>query len=85
MDGALLKDVVKDVRAQRLVEALAQWANASRMDTVAAQVEDEQVRDWLVQLGVDYIQGYVVSQPQPIEDVLNELLGGNAESALFGS
>jgi EAL domain-containing protein (putative c-di-GMP-specific phosphodiesterase class I) len=55
------------------------------MDTVAAQVEDEQVRDWLVQLGVDYIQGYVVSQPQPIEDVLNELLGGNAESALFGS
>jgi EAL domain-containing protein (putative c-di-GMP-specific phosphodiesterase class I)/GGDEF domain-containing protein len=85
MDGALLKDVVKDVRAQRLVEALAQWANASRMDTVAAQVEDEQVRDWLVQLGIDYIQGYVVSQPQPIEDVLNEVLGGSAENALFGS
>ena len=85
MDGALLRDVVKDVRAQRLVEALAQWASASRMDTVASQVEDEQVRDWLVQLGVDYIQGYVVSKPQPIEDVLDELLGTTPESALVGS
>jgi EAL domain-containing protein (putative c-di-GMP-specific phosphodiesterase class I)/GGDEF domain-containing protein len=85
MDGTLLKDVVKDVRAQRLVEALAQWATASRMDTVAAQVESEQVRDWLVQLGIDYIQGYVVSKPQPIEDVLNELLGTSSESVLFGS
>ena len=85
MDGTLLKDVVKDVRAQRLVEALAQWATASRMDTVAAQVETEQVRDWLVQLGIDYIQGYVVSKPQPIEDVLNELLGSGSESVLFGS
>jgi EAL domain-containing protein (putative c-di-GMP-specific phosphodiesterase class I) len=43
------------------------------------------VRDWLVQLGIDYIQGYVVSKPQPIEDVLNELLGPGAESVLFGS
>ena len=85
MDGTLLKDVVKDVRAQRLVEALAQWATASRMDTVAAQVETEQVRDWLVQLGIDYIQGYVVSKPQPIEEVLNEILGSSSETALFGS
>ncbi len=85
MDGTLLRDVVKDVRAQRLVEALAQWANASRMDTVAAQVETEQVRDWLVQLGIDYIQGYVISKPQPLEEVLNELLEPTAEQALFGS
>jgi EAL domain-containing protein (putative c-di-GMP-specific phosphodiesterase class I)/GGDEF domain-containing protein len=85
MDGNLLRDVVKDVRAQRLVEALAQWANASRMDTVASQVEDEQVRDWLVQLGIDYIQGYVVSKPQPLEEVLDELLGAARENVLFGS
>jgi EAL domain-containing protein (putative c-di-GMP-specific phosphodiesterase class I)/GGDEF domain-containing protein len=85
MDGALLRDVVKDVRAQRLVEALAQWASASRMDTVAAQVESEQVRDWLTQLGVDYIQGYAVSKPQPLEEVLDELLGANVTSnALVG-
>ncbi|HEY7377418.1 MAG TPA: GGDEF domain-containing protein [Steroidobacteraceae bacterium] len=84
MDGTLLRDVVKDVRAQRLVEALAQWASASRMDTVASQVENEQVRDWLVQLGIDYIQGYVVSKPQPLEEVLDELLGATRENVLFG-
>ena len=85
MDGTLLRDVVKDVRAQRLVEALAQWASASRMDTVAAQVESEQVRDWLIQLGIDYIQGYVISKPQPIEEVLDELLEPAGGHALFGS
>ncbi len=73
MDGSLIRDLADDPRAQRLVEALAQWAVASRMETVAEQVESELVRDKLARFGIDYVQGYVICEPRPFEDILEEL------------
>jgi diguanylate cyclase (GGDEF)-like protein len=85
LDGSLVRDVVSDPRAQRLVEALARWAGSSRMDTVGGQVESEQVRDQLVRLGIDYIQGFIICKPEPIEKVLAELQQPAAPSAKTGS
>lgn len=85
LDGSLVRDVVSDARAQRLVEALARWAGSSRMDTVGGQVESEQVRDQLIRLGIDYIQGYIVCRPEPIDKVLSELQQPAAPSVKFGS
>jgi EAL domain-containing protein (putative c-di-GMP-specific phosphodiesterase class I) len=73
LDGSLVRDVVSDARAQRLIEALARWAAASRMDIAGVQVESEEVRDWLQKLGIDYIQGFVICRPEPIESVLKGL------------
>jgi EAL domain-containing protein (putative c-di-GMP-specific phosphodiesterase class I)/GGDEF domain-containing protein len=73
LDGSLVRDVVSDARAQRLIEALARWAAASRMDIAGVQVENEEVRDWLQRLGIDYIQGFVICRPEPIDSVLNGL------------
>jgi EAL domain-containing protein (putative c-di-GMP-specific phosphodiesterase class I)/GGDEF domain-containing protein len=85
LDGSLVRDVVSDPRAQRLVEALTRWAGSSRMDTVGGQVESEQVRDQLIRLGVDYVQGFVICKPEPIEQVLSELQPPAAASAKTGS
>ena len=85
LDGSLVRDVVSDARAQRLVEALARWAGASRMDTVGGQVESEQVRDQLVRLGIDYIQGFIICKPEPIEQVLSELQQPATPQVKFGS
>ena len=73
MDGSLIRDLADDPRAQRLVEALTQWANASRMETVAEQVESELVRDQLGRFGIDYVQGYLVGEPRPLALVLDDL------------
>lgn len=85
LDGSLVRDVVSDARAQRLVEALARWAAASRMDIAGVQVESVEVRDWLQRLGVDYIQGFVICRPEPIESVLSGLPESAAPRAKFGS
>jgi diguanylate cyclase (GGDEF)-like protein len=85
LDGSLVRDVVSDPRAQRLVEALARWAGSSRMDTVGGQVESEQVREQLVRLGIDYIQGFIICKPEPIEKVLSELQPPATASAKTGS
>lgn len=74
MDGSLIRDVASDARAQRLIEALAQWAGTCRMDTVAEQVESEPVRERLAEFGIDYAQGFLICEPQPIERVLSELI-----------
>jgi len=85
LDGSLVRDVVSDPRAQRLVEALARWAGSSRMDTVGGQVESEQVRDQLIRLGIDYIQGFIICRPEPIEQVLSELQQPATPNVKFGS
>jgi EAL domain-containing protein (putative c-di-GMP-specific phosphodiesterase class I) len=43
------------------------------MDIAGVQVENEEVRDWLQRLGIDYIQGFVICRPEPIDSVLNGL------------
>ena len=85
LDGTLVRDVVSDARAQRLIEALARWAAASRMDIAGVQVESEEVRDWLQRLGIDYIQGFVICRPEPIESVLQGLPEVVAPQVKFGS
>jgi diguanylate cyclase (GGDEF)-like protein len=85
MDGSLVRDVATDTRAQRLVEALAQWANASRMEIVAEQVESEAVRERLTRFGIDYIQGFVICEPQPLDQLLEELVQPPQEQRATGS
>lgn len=85
LDGSLVRDVVKDARAQRLIEALARWAAASRMDTAGVQVESEEVRDWLMRLGIDYVQGFVICRPEPFDHVLSELPEPVTANVKFGS
>jgi EAL domain-containing protein (putative c-di-GMP-specific phosphodiesterase class I)/GGDEF domain-containing protein len=85
LDGSLVRDVVSDARAQRLIEALARWAAASRMDVAGVQVENEEVRDWLQRLGIDYIQGFVICRPEPIENVLKGLPQTSLPQAKVGS
>jgi EAL domain-containing protein (putative c-di-GMP-specific phosphodiesterase class I)/GGDEF domain-containing protein len=85
LDGSLVRDVVSDARAQRLIEALARWAAASRMDIAGVQVENEEVRDWLQRLGIDYIQGFVICRPEPIDNVLSGLPQVAPPQAKFGS
>ena len=85
LDGSLVRDVVSDARAQRLIEALARWAAASRMDIAGVQVENEEVRDWLQRLGIDYIQGFVICRPEPIEKVLSGLPQVAEPQVKFGS
>ncbi len=84
LDGSLVRDVASDARAQRLIEALARWAAASRMDIAGVQVESEEVRDWLERLGIDYVQGFVICRPEPIERVLSELPQPATPSVKFG-
>ena len=73
IDGSFVRDILKDPRAESMVQAITQLAHTMSIATVAEYVETDEIRNRIVSLGVDYAQGFAVGRPQPIEEVLAEI------------
>ncbi len=71
--GSFVRDVLKDVRAESMVQAIAQLARSMSLITVAEYVETEELRHRIAALGVDYGQGFAIGRPVPLQEVLAEL------------
>jgi diguanylate cyclase (GGDEF)-like protein len=78
IDGSFVRDVVSDARAESMVRAIAQLARTMSLTTVAEYVETESIRSRVATLGVDYGQGYAISKPLPLDDLLAGLTGPGA-------
>jgi diguanylate cyclase (GGDEF)-like protein len=73
IDGSFVRDVLKDARAESMVQAIAQLARSMSLSTVAEYVETEELRNRVAALGVDYGQGFAIGRPAPLEELLVEL------------
>jgi diguanylate cyclase (GGDEF)-like protein len=73
IDGSFVRDVLKDVRAESMVRAVAQLARGMSIITVAEYIETEEIGDRVSQLGVDYGQGFAIGKPLPLADLLAEI------------
>jgi diguanylate cyclase (GGDEF)-like protein len=70
IDGSFVRDVLKDTRAESMVQAIAQLARSMSLVTVAEYVETEELRHRVAALGVDYGQGFSIGRPAPLQEVL---------------
>jgi diguanylate cyclase (GGDEF)-like protein len=73
IDGSFVRDVLKDTRAESMVQTVAQLAHAMSLTTVAECVETDEIRQRITALGVDYAQGFAIAKPEPLAEVLAEL------------
>jgi diguanylate cyclase (GGDEF)-like protein len=73
IDGSFVRDVLKDPRAESMVQTIAQLARAMSLTTVAEYVETDEIRSRITALGVDYGQGFAIGRPVPLVDVVAEL------------
>lgn len=73
IDGSFVRDVLRDPRADSMVQAITQLAHSMSIATVAEYVETDEIRNRIGALGVDYAQGFAIGRPQPLEEVLAEL------------
>jgi len=73
IDGSFVRDILKDPRAESMVQAIAHLASAMRLTTVAEYVETDEIRMRIAKLGVDYGQGFAIARPVPLTEVLAEL------------
>jgi diguanylate cyclase (GGDEF)-like protein len=70
IDGSFIRDILHNERSQSLVRAVAQLASAMDMETVAEYVETPEVCMRLIELEVQYGQGYAIGKPRPLTGIL---------------
>lgn len=76
IDGSFVKDMLDDPTDAVLVKAIHETAIALNKKTVAEFVENQDVLDKLIQLGVHYAQGYYLGKPMDLdklEGYLNQI------------
>ena len=72
IDGAFVKDMHTNSIDRAMVESINQIGHLMGIKTVAEFVTNEEVMAECKALGVDYVQGYHISRPQLVEDLLPE-------------
>lgn len=67
IDGCFVRDITSDVMDKLIVKSICKLAAARSLSVVAEYVETQEQRDILLQLGVQYLQGYLVGKPEPLQ------------------
>ncbi|MGH1481758.1 MAG: PAS domain S-box protein [Geminicoccales bacterium] len=70
IDGSFVKKIAVDQTDRAIVEAINHVAHISKVKTVAECVEEDSLIGPLLELQIDYAQGFAIGPPQPIHDVL---------------
>ncbi|HTT43440.1 MAG TPA: EAL domain-containing protein [Steroidobacteraceae bacterium] len=66
IDGTLVQGLAADPELQKRIRLLVEAARAQEIQTIAERVEDANTMAVLWQMGVQYIQGYFVNEPEEV-------------------
>ena len=72
IDGAFVRDIANNAIDRSMVEAIHRIGHQMNLRTVAEYVESDQILALLRQMGVDYVQGNGIHQPEPLENLCGE-------------
>lgn len=81
IDGSFIREVTSDEVSLSMVEAICQIARTMGLQSIAEYVGDEATVEVLRRTGVDYVQGFHIGKPVPVEDILARLQDETAASA----
>ena len=70
IDGSFIVDIENSTINKAIVESINNIGHIMKMKTVAEFVSNNNIIEILKKIGVDYIQGYGISKPTPIEKLL---------------
>jgi EAL domain-containing protein (putative c-di-GMP-specific phosphodiesterase class I) len=65
IDGSLVRNVINSAVDAAMVQAIHEIGHVMGLKTIAEYVESDALRQRLIDMGVDYIQGFAVEMPQP--------------------
>ncbi len=71
IDGVFVKDIAEDPIDRAMVKSINEIGHLMGMQTIAEFVENDVIKGILIEIGVDYAQGYGVGKPVPFESLLN--------------
>jgi diguanylate cyclase (GGDEF)-like protein len=74
IDRSFVQNIESDVASDAIVQAMVDLARAIGVEVTAEGVEKSEQRDFLVNIGCNQLQGYLLSKPMPAADI-DRLLG----------
>jgi len=67
IDGSFIRNLARDSVNQAMVTAMIKLARTLNFKVIAEHVEDSAAEEAARRMGVDYLQGYAIGRPQPLE------------------
>jgi len=69
IDGSIIKEILKSKKHVSLIKAIDFIAKELGIKTIAECIEEEKLADLLYILGMDYLQGFYLAKPMPLEEL----------------
>jgi diguanylate cyclase (GGDEF)-like protein/PAS domain S-box-containing protein len=73
IDGMFVKGIVDDPIDYAMVKSINEIGQVMGMQTIAEFVENDEIKDRLILLGVNCGQGYGLGKPKPLKDLVNQI------------
>ncbi|MEO3991752.1 sensor domain-containing phosphodiesterase [Pseudocitrobacter cyperus] len=72
IDGSFIRNIATSSLDYQIVVSICHLARMKNMRVVAEYVESEEIRKTAIELGIDYLQGYCIGKPAPLETLVAE-------------
>ena len=69
IDGIFVKDIVEDETDYAMVKSINDIGQVMGIQTIAEFVESDQIKQKLIEIGVNFAQGYGIGKPKPLTDL----------------
>lgn len=71
IDGSFVKNMLEDEKDYTIVKSINQIGKEMGIKTIAEFVENDELHQALIELDVDYAQGYGIARPEPISTLID--------------
>ena len=72
IDGMFVKDIIDDPIEYAMVKSINEIGHIMGIQTIAEFVENDEIKDRLREIGVDYAQGYGIHKPQSCSELIDQ-------------
>ncbi|EGG99257.1 Sensory box/GGDEF family protein [gamma proteobacterium IMCC2047] len=67
IDGAFVKGIAESDDDFAMVKSINEMAHLMGKETIAEYVESAAIQEKLTEIGIDYLQGYHIEKPIPLD------------------
>ncbi|WP_318362741.1 EAL domain-containing protein [Enterobacter sp.] len=70
IDGSFIRNITSNSLDYQIVASIVHLARMKKMQVVAEYVESEEILRAAMELGIDYMQGYLIGKPEPLSGLV---------------
>lgn len=75
IDGSFVQNILTDPTSLAMVRAISDIAAVMEIQSIAEYVENQEIRDKLMEIGIDYVQGFGIAKPTSLANFELQTVG----------